>query len=126
MEGSVVTSIAQKPLRKAANGSFVPQKGRIIQLGEKGDAGFVDGGRTKQTRVLIGSLGGAMHRLRTRRAVRDEAAQNRTPCHRAHVGLDMMPLSEKLFNEGGSSDAADYGGRLVGVLGDAEHYGSFR
>jgi hypothetical protein len=115
----------RKPLRKAASGSFGPQKGCILKLGEKGDSSFVDGGRTKQTPVLVGSLGGVMHRLRTRRAVRDEAAQNQAPWDRAHVGLDMMPISEKLFNKGGSSDAADYGGRLVGVLGDAEHYGSF-
>jgi hypothetical protein len=116
----------RKPLSKVVNGSFGPQKGRILKLGDKGDADFVDGGRTKQSPVLVGSLGGAMHRLRTRRAVRDEAVQNQTPWDRAPVGLDMMPITEKLFNEGGSSDAADYGERLVGVLGDAEHYGSFR
>jgi hypothetical protein len=63
----------RKPLRKAASGSFGPQKGRILKLGEKGDAGFADGGRAKQTPVLVGSLGGVMHRLRTRRAVRDES-----------------------------------------------------
>lgn len=108
------------------NGSLGSQKGRILKLGDKGDVGFVDGGRLKQDPVLVGSLGGAMQRLRMRRAIRDESVQNQTPWDRIHVGLDMMPISEKLFNEGQSSEAADYSERLVGVLGDAEHYGSFR
>jgi hypothetical protein len=116
----------RKPLGKVASGSLGSQKGRVLKLGDKGDAGFVDGGRLKKDSMLIGSLGGAMHRLRMRRAIRDESVQNQTPWDRVHVGLDMMPISEKLFNEGESSEAADYGERLVGVLGDAEHYGSFR
>jgi hypothetical protein len=49
--------------------------------------------------MLVGSLGGAMHRLRMRRAIRNESVQNQTPWDRVHVGLDMMPISKKLFNE---------------------------
>jgi hypothetical protein len=37
----------------------------------------------------------------------------------------MMPMSEKIFNPVGSSDAAEYGEPLVGLLGVAEHMASF-
>lgn len=50
-----------------------------LKLGDKGDAGFVDGGCRKINHVLVGSVGGAMHamlRLRTRRAICDENLQN--------------------------------------------------
>lgn len=109
-----------------ANGSYGPQQGRILRVGDKGDATFVDGGRMQQDSTLAGGLGGAMHRLRLRRARRDDPMQNQTPWERTQVGLDLMPLNEKLYNVGESSEASAYSERLVGVLGDAEHYGSFR
>jgi hypothetical protein len=126
LEGSRVSSIMRKPLRKVANGSYGSQKGRVLQLGDRGDAVFSDGGSMKQNVGATVGLGGALHRLRSRRVVRDEFTTNETPWDRAHSGLDMMPVTERLYNEGESSEAADYGERLIGVLGDAEHYGSFR
>jgi len=126
LEGSIVRSVMRKPLGKVVNGSYGPQKGRVLQLGVGGDAVFGDGGSMKQNAVATVGLGGALNRLRSRREVRDEFTTDKSPWDRAHSGLDMMPMSERLYNEGESSEAADYGERLVGVLGDAEHYGSFR
>jgi hypothetical protein len=126
LEGSIVTSIMQMPLAKVAKGSNGSQKGRILQLGDGGDAVFGDGGSMRQNAAATVGLGGALHRLRLRRADRDTSMVNETPWDRAHSGLDMMSVSEKLFNEGESSEAAEYGERLIGVLGEAEHYGSFR
>ena len=127
LEGSIVTRVMRAPIGKVANGSYGSQKGRILELREKGDAVFGDGGGLKQNAVATVGLGGALHRLRSRRAVRDETMMmNETPWDGARSGLDMMSISERLFNAGESSEAAEYGERLVGVLGDAEHFGSFR
>jgi hypothetical protein len=93
-------------------------------LGERGDASFADGGKMKANAVATVGLGGALNRLRSRRAVRNEnTISDKTTWDRAG---DMMTVSERLYNAGESSEAAEYGERLVGVLGDAENFGYFR
>ncbi len=126
LKGSVVTSITQVPLREkgAAGGRYGSQKGRVLLLGERGDASFADGGKMKANAVATVGLGGALNRLRSRRAVRNEnTISDKTTWDRAG---DMMTVSERLYNAGESSEAAEYGERLVGVLGDAENFGYFR
>jgi hypothetical protein len=131
--GAPVRSIMHQPLqgnRKmgTAIADSYARSSSTLAIGEKGDATFDDGGQLlRQSNATNSGLASALDRLNARRtSAMDRADKNKWQQKSAGSKLPMLSFSEASYYEGGSSDAAMHGERLVGELGEAQSYGSLR
>jgi len=128
VEGSRIGKIMNRPLKRSlplGGRGFVESlshNGVSLKSGPDGDASLSDGGLVLDNRSNNAGLSNVLSLLRSRR---DSGKGGKTQVG-TKSGLCMMTSSDLLFHAGESSEVVSLGERQIGVLGAAEHYGSFR
>jgi hypothetical protein len=129
LEDAPVRSIMHQPLQgnrrmgSAIAESYV-KSNTTLEIGPKGDANFSDGGRLLQSSTANSGLASALNRLHARRKPAVEEHQRKGPQKKSTASLSMLSTSETSYYQGEMSEAALYGDRYVGELGEAQSYGS--
>lgn len=131
LAGAPVRSIMRQPLRGniriKSTISDSSATSHTLIIGDRGDASFSDGGRFLQSSGSRSGLASALERLNAkRRPTMDRPEEAKIQLKPAASKLPMLSLSDAAFYEGGSSEAAMYGERLIGALGEAQSFGSLR
>ena len=92
-----------------------------------GDATLSDGGQFLRSRQSNGGLSGALDKLHGRnRSNRTYHDRNSAASRRNRSTLGTLTDTDNQFYNGESSEAAEYGQREIGGLGQAQSYGRLR
>jgi len=129
LQGDGVHSVMQHRLSgyKQMGPSLAETYARIgcaLKVGERGDATFTESGQITSNRGKNGGLSSALDRLHRRRQASLDVPENTRKLRDRARKLALLNATDSLFYEGKSSEAAVYGDRPVGVLGEAQSFGS--